>query len=142
MRFIFSIIQQIQKKQGTSKTSLIRFILGTAIVTTTALVALLHIPLRIPFYLCKSSFEPFVVSAPAKVIPKRLGIWQVDRYETDLRGGVYFRIGIEQEGISADQVSHGFVYKPNSEGSPFGNARYYYSNLTGDWFYFRASNDW
>jgi len=83
-----------------------------------------------------------VVSAPAQVIPKRIGIWHVDRHESDHRGGVYFRIGTEQEGISADQISHGFVYKPNSEGSPFGNARYYYSNLTGDWYYFNASNDW
>jgi len=142
VRFIFSIIQQIQKKQDAAKTSLLRFILATVIVTTTALVASLHIPLRISFYLCKSSFEPFVVSAPAQVIPKRLGIWNIDRHETDPRGGVYFRIGTEMEGLSADQVSHGFVYKPNSQGSPFGNARYYYSNLTGDWFYFRASDDW
>ncbi len=38
-------------------------------------------------------------------------------------------------------MSYGFVYRPNPEGTPFGNAGYRYSYVVGDWYCFSASND-
>lgn len=149
VQYIFSIIRQLRKNPVDAKISFFRFILAAAILVLTAAIAWLQIPLRIPFYFCKTSFESFVKLAPTSEhvgetheLNKRLGIWYVDQYAVDPRGGTYFRIASGQEGFGPDTISYGFAFKPNLKGSPFGNARYYYSNLVGEWFYFEVSNDW
>jgi hypothetical protein len=149
VQFIFSIIRQLRKNPADAKISFFRFILGTAILVLTAAIAWLQIPLRIPFYFCKTSFEPFVKLAPASeyageihTLNKRLGIWYVNQYATDPRGGTYFRIASGMDGFGPDVTSYGFAFQPNSQGSPFGNAHYAPSHLIGDWFYFKVSDDW
>jgi len=71
-----------------------------------------------------------------------LGIYHVDEWASDQRGGVYFRTGTGPDGIGPDTMSYGFVYRPNREGSPFGASHYMVRRLGGDWYWFRASNDW
>jgi len=149
VHFIFSIIRQLRNNPADAKTSFFRFIVGAAILVLTVAIWWLQIPLRIPFYFCKTSFEPFVKLAPTSeyvgethALNKRLGIWYVDQYAVDPRGGTYFRIASGQEGFGPDVISYGFAFKPNLKGSPFGNARYYCSNLVGHWYYFEVSDDW
>jgi hypothetical protein len=151
VHFVFTIIRRFSKDPDFVKASFLRFVLGSAIVVATAGTTLLQIPLGISFVLSKPQFEPFISSAPVSqyacsgertLLSRRLGMWHVDRYGTDPRGGTYFRIGTSMDGIGPDTMSHGFAFKPNPEGSPFGNAKYYYSRITGSWFYFAASDDW
>ncbi len=146
LQFVFSAIKQVRKNPDDAKTSFLRFLSGTAIVFITFAISWLNIPRRIAFYYSKPSFEPFVNSdlVPGREtkIGRKLGIWYVDRYAVDSRGGTYFRIGSDMDGIGPDVVSYGLAFNPNKQGSPFGNASYRYSHLTGDWYYFSASDDW
>jgi hypothetical protein len=64
----------------------------------------------------------------------------VDEYAADPRGGVYFRVETAPDG--PDTISYGFAFKPNPEGSPFGNAHYSRTRLTGEWFSYQASDDY
>ena len=73
---------------------------------------------------------------------QRLGIYLVDEYAADPRGGVYFRVYSGTDGIGPDQMSYGFAYKPNRKGTPFGAARHRLFRLGNDWYWFRASDDW
>jgi len=70
-----------------------------------------------------------------------LGVYDVDRYAADPRGGVYFRTHFGVDGIQPDITSSGFAYRPNPEGTPFGSAGYHYSQIDGDWYVFSASTD-
>jgi hypothetical protein len=72
---------------------------------------------------------------------RRIGIYWVDKYVADPRGGVYFRTGTGVDGFGPDVMSYGFAYRPNADGSPFGGARYGRWRLFGDWYWFRASDD-
>lgn len=40
-----------------------------------------------------------------------------------------------------DTLSFGFAYRPNLDGTPFGNAYYHTSHLFGEWYVFRVSDD-
>ncbi len=71
-----------------------------------------------------------------------VGPYWVDRYGADARGGVFFRTHTGPDGIGPDQMSNGFALRPNSEGTPFGNARYCRCHLFGEWYSFEASDDW
>ncbi len=71
-----------------------------------------------------------------------LGVYYVDRYAADPRGGVYFRTHAGPDGIGPDTMSYGFAYKPNPKGTPFGRAGYHLSHVTGNWYVFSASNDY
>lgn len=71
-----------------------------------------------------------------------IGPYTVDNYCKDSRGGVYFRTATGQDGIGPDRNSYGFAFRPNSKGSPYGNAYYSIQQIYGDWFVFSASNDW
>ena len=77
-----------------------------------------------------------------KKLSARLGIYSVDSCQIDPRGGVYFRTFQGADGIGPDTMSHGFVFKPNAAGTPFGRAGYRYSRLIGHWYTFAASNDY
>ena len=102
-------------------------------------------PRRLAFRLSRSAFEREVAGAPASFGPRpldrRLGAYWVDRYAADPRGGVFFRTYKGMDGLGPDAMSHGFAYRPNGEGSPFGRARYSLSHLHGDWYVFAASDD-
>ena len=123
---------------------------GAAIVAAILLATLIlltcYVPRRIAFALSRSSFEPLVQNAPVSThdgaLNRRLGLYNVDKYAADPRGGVYFRVYTGGDGIGPDQMSYGFVHKPNPEGTPFGAAHYGVYALGGDWYWFEASDDW
>lgn len=106
----------------------------------------IHGPLRMAFYITQSSFKPYLGEPIEKgtryYTTARIGIWNIDRRETDFRGGRYFRIGKGPDGFGPDIISYGFAYRPNKDGSPFGNAKYHLSRLNKDWYFFSASDDW
>jgi hypothetical protein len=77
-----------------------------------------------------------------KELERQIGPYWVDRYGTDRRGGVYFRTHTGPDGIGPDQMSYGFAFQPNDQGTPFGNAGYQFRHLFGDWYVFAASDDW
>ena len=62
----------------------------------------------------------------------------IDRFATDPRGGVYFRTRTHPDGFSTGRMSHGFSYRPNAAGSPFGDSKYTLSYIVGDWYAFQA----
>lgn len=97
-----------------------------------------YVPRRVVFFACQSQFEPYLASAPVseyqgKPLGRWLGVYRVDEYAADPRGGVYFRTGTGRDGIGPDRMSYGFAHRPNRQGSPYGAARY------GTW---RQSDDW
>jgi hypothetical protein len=121
-------------------------ILAPVVVCVTYVLLAYYVPRRIAFAACAGQFDRYVASAPGGGMPVRLGRWlgiyYVDEYAADPRGGVYFRTGTTGDGIGPDVLSYGFAYRPNRQGTPFGAARYSIYRLHGDWYWFRASDDW
>lgn len=72
---------------------------------------------------------------------KTLGRWDVREIKTDPKGGVFVATNTSQEGF-IDTITSGFAYRPNASGTPFGAARYELRRIEGDWYVFRASDDW
>ncbi len=125
----------------------LRFVLAGFVILASLAVAAFGIPRRIVFLVFRPRFQQLVDSSSVseyeeKELGRRIGIWRVGRYGADPCGGVYFRTATGPDGIGPDQMSYGFAYKPNTEGSPFGNAHYHTKRLTGDWYYFHVSDDW
>ncbi|WP_414756661.1 hypothetical protein [Anabaena sp. CCY 9910] len=105
-----------------------------------------YIPRRLAFMISQSAFEQVRVQLPISAkgnikLNRKLGLYEVDEYAMDSRGGVYFRVFWDGDGLSPDTISYGFVHQPNSEGSPFGTANYQVFYLYGDWYWFRVSDD-
>jgi hypothetical protein len=105
-----------------------------------------YIPRRLAFMTSRSAFEQVRVQLPVSAkrkitLNRKLGLYEVDEYAIDSRGGVYFRVFWGGDGLSPDVISYGFVYQPNREGSPFGAADYQIFYLYGDWYGFRVSDD-
>lgn len=124
-----------------------RFALAGLIISASLFAVVFSIPRRIVFPIFQSSFQKFVDSVPLSEyevteLNRRIGIWRVDRYRADPRGGLYLRTGSGPDGLGPDLMSYGFAYKPNTEGSPFGNAHYHTDRLVEDWYYFQVSDDW
>jgi hypothetical protein len=106
-----------------------------------------YVPRRIAFAASRAAFEQMVPPATPSdfggtALNRRLGIYPVDEYAADPRGGVYFRVHKGRDGIGPDVMSYGFAYKPNRQGTPFGAAHYRVFRLGDDWCWFRASDDW
>jgi hypothetical protein len=116
-------------------------VLVAAIATPILLTA--HAPRRVVFGNYRPQFEALLANAPppgdrATVnLNAELTIYWVDQWGTDTRGGTYFRT---LTAAGPDQRSFGFAYRPNAEGSPFGDAGYELQHLTGDWYSFAASD--
>jgi hypothetical protein len=112
----------------------------------TFLLLSFFVPGRIAFAMSKSAFEQLVAKAPrpelSMRVNRRLGVYYVDEYAVDLRGGVYVRVRTGPDGIGPDTMSYGFAYKPNRQGSPYGAKYYDISYLEGNWYLFSASDDW
>jgi hypothetical protein len=118
-----------------------------AILGCTFALLIFYVPRRVAFAVSRERFEQLVpLALPSEFagIPlnKRLGVYRVDEFAADLRGGVYFRVHVGMDGISPDRMSYGFAFKPNPTGTPFGAAHYETFHLQGDWYWFCASNDW
>jgi hypothetical protein len=121
-------------------------ILSPAIVVLSLVMIAYGIPGRVAFALARPAFERYAASAPiskydGEALGRWIGVYFVDRYGADSRGGVYFRTHAHGDGIGPDTMSYGFAYQPNPEGTPFGETRYCYSPIVGDWYIFSASND-
>lgn len=106
-----------------------------------------YVPRRIAFAVSRSAFEQLISQAPKSdrkgtPLNRRLGIYRVDEYVADPRGGVYFRVYSGSDGIGPDRMSYGFAYAPNTKGTPFGAAHYRLFGLGNDWYWFHASDDW
>lgn len=117
------------------------------IVLLTLAMLQFYVPRRIGFLCCRAQFAANVNGAPVsgylvKRFDRRLGIYHVDARIADPRGGVYFLTGTGADGFGPDTMSYGFAYRPNPQGTPFGNAKYKLGSLGGGWFWFAASNDW
>jgi len=129
--------------------SLRRHRVGRSLATLILCLALIvaHIPTRVGFLLSRPAFQPHVVKAPVsggrgEPLGRLLGVYYVDRYAADPRGGVYFRTHAGADGIGPDTMSYGFAYRPNAAGTPFGRARYKRFRIVGGWYGFSASNDY
>jgi hypothetical protein len=101
-------------------------------------------PQRLAFLYARSAFEESIAEAPpayssAKTNARRLGLYRMDRFATDPRGGVYFRTRSGPDGFHIGKMSYGFSHRPNPAGSPFGDERYALSHVVGDWYSFQAS---
>ncbi|MEX0937659.1 MAG: hypothetical protein WDZ59_07340 [Pirellulales bacterium] len=125
-----------------------RAILPPCVVVAATLVLLAaNVPRRIAFAVARPAFTGFLEAlpgdAPARMeLNRRLGIYQVDEVTIDPRGGVFFRTYSGADGIGPDVMSHGFCYRPNPDGTPFGAASYRRSPLGDGWYWFQASDDW
>lgn len=105
-----------------------------------------YIPRRLAFMISQSAFEQVRVQLPISAkgnikLNRKLGLYEVDEYAIDSHGGAYFRVFSGGDALSPDTISYGFVHQPNSEGSPFGAAKYQVFYLYGDWYWFRVSDD-
>ena len=105
-----------------------------------------YIPRHIAFAASRAAFEQVVPRATpseyqGSLLNRRLGVYKVDEYAADPRGGVYFRV-YRGHDAGPDWMSYGFAFKPNPEGTPFGGARYRLFRLGKDWYWFHVSDDW
>ena len=117
------------------------------VVIVSLVLVVTGLPMRAGFLLSRPAFRRHVVTAPAseyegEALGRFLGIYYVNRFAADPRGGVYLRTHAGADGIGPDTMSYGFAYKPNPKGTPFGNSHYGLSHIVGDWYFFSASNDW
>jgi hypothetical protein len=116
-------------------------------VVVTPLLLLTHTPRRILFGQHRGEFEKLLEQAPQPgnraVVPLNadLSVYWIDHWGTDARGGTYFRTVSGRADGRPDRRSFGFAYRPNPDGSPFGDARYELAHLTGDWYSFSAADD-
>jgi hypothetical protein len=87
-------------------------------------------------------FQPALEERARKLHPgervqnERIGIYYLDEIAADERGGVYFRVSKGGFMLSID--SRGFAWRPNSDGSPFGDTRYGLNYIDYDWAIFFA----
>jgi hypothetical protein len=105
-----------------------------------------HVPQRAVFAFCHADLRPLADAAPdgdigGVPLGRRVGPYLVDRYGADERGGVYFRTATGPDGIGPDQMSYGFAFRPNAQGSPFGGSGYRVWHLFGEWYGFSVSDD-
>ena len=122
------------------------FIVSMAILIVNFVLILSGIPRKLAFVLSRPAFQRYADTTPVseydgEAVGRLFGVYYVDLYAADLRGGVYFRTHAGPDGIGPDTMSYGFVYRPNPKGTPFGNSGYRYSHVVGDWYCFSASND-
>ena len=117
---------------------------------TAALVLVLNccslwcgVPRRLAFLHARPAFQASLAAAPpahgGARFDRRLGVYYVDRFAADLRGGLYFRTRSSPEGFYKYRMTYGFCHRPNREGSPFGDGKYALAHVVGDWYAFQAS---
>lgn len=120
-------------------------LISSSVTILSLILIVFGIPRRAAFLISRPAFETYVTTAPAsdaKPLGRWLGLYYVDRYGADARGGVYFRTHAGPDGIGPDTMCYGFAYQPNPKGTPFGNSHYGLFHMVGEWYVFSASNDW
>ena len=143
---VFIAIKLIRRQGRLSDLPLREAAAVALFAVATAGLVVFAVPRRVAFALSRSAFDEASASAPipeqeGAATNSRIGLYYVDCYARDPRGGVFFRVNTGPDGF-IDTMSYGFAYQPNREGTPFGAAHYELSHLTGDWYEFQASNDW
>jgi hypothetical protein len=121
-------------------------LLSAGLLVGTLGLLLASVPQRAAFALCASAWtslaeERLRGGATGEGGKARVGPYLIDRSRVDRRGGVFYRTHTGP-GIGPDQMSYGFAFRPNGQGTPFGNAGYRLRHLTGEWYVFQASDDW
>jgi hypothetical protein len=116
------------------------------LVLVTGLLVKFNAPRRVGVSCLGWSFQALVSQAPtAKYVGVKLnrlvGLYYVNEYAADERGGVYFRTYSGRDGSGPDTLSSGFAYRPNLKGTPFGAARYKLHPLNAEWYWFQVSDD-
>ncbi|WP_439621598.1 hypothetical protein [Gemmata sp.] len=106
-----------------------------------------HVPQRVAFAFCSADLQRLTDTAQTsewggEEIDSKVGLYRVDQYAADPRGGVFFRTATGPDGLGPDQMSYGFAFRPNGVGTPFGKAHYYQHHLFDDWYMFAVSDDW
>jgi hypothetical protein len=115
-------------------------VLLCAALTPTLLLS--NVPRRVAFRKYQADFEKLLAQAPPAGDRAVVGlnadfdIYWVDQWGTDARGGTYFRT---LAGVGSGAGSFGFAYRPNPDGSPFGDREYRLRHLAGDWYSFAAA---
>lgn len=135
----------IQRHEPSSRPLLIRLSITVAILGTSIGLLKFYVPVRIGFLASRPAFDRWLAQNPKpanRSLTTQLGWYAVNHYADDPRGGHYFRVYQGGNGLGPDIMSYGFVYRPNSEGTPFGAAEYRVYHLDGDWYWFHASDDW
>jgi len=132
--------------KGTKPLRVRQVLVAPLVVCLTYGMLTFYIPRRIAFRVVQSRFDSLVPSATVSEdggtkLDRWLGIYHVDEYAADPRGGVYFRTGSAPDGISPDTMSYGFAFQPNGKGTPFGEARYVVRSLGRGWYWFEVSDD-
>lgn len=122
-----------------------RAVMMVVIVCVSYILLKYYIPRRLAFIVSKPAFARMLVQAPVSGVDemklnRHLGLYYVDEYAADPRGGVYFRVFYSRWIFQI--TSYGFVYKPNSKGSPFGSTNYRTFRLYDQWYWFEDSTDW
>ena len=109
----------------------------------TPILLMTHNTQRVAFSRHQLQFEALLANAPPPGdrsianLNADLGLFWIDVWGTDARGGTYFRTMV---GAPPERRSFGFAYRPNTVGSPFGDLEYELQHLTGDWYSFAASD--
>lgn len=117
---------------------------AVACLSLSVLAVTLRLPSRAALALSRSAFQARVAQAPlsaGQMHPQQLGFYTVESYARDPRGGVYFVVNTDELGglwSEGYDISRGYVYQPNSDGSPFGDESYYIWHLFSDWYEFQA----
>ncbi|QDU86898.1 hypothetical protein Pla175_02520 [Pirellulimonas nuda] len=140
----------LRKVFNTSRCGWLDFWLACTIPGVIALAwltALTGTPKRLGFEYSRDAFDAQVAEARPSERPlalnKRLGIYQVDEWATDPRGGTYFRVNSGWDGaFGINFVSYGLVKDPNNKGTPFGAASYKLTPIDAGWHWFQASSDY
>ena len=149
----FGLVEMAQRLQSSvamdwrsqfPKTHLIRIGLIWVILMGSYGLLKFYVPRRIAFALSRPAFDRGLEKTPQgkNIRPLQFGVYKIEAYEIDRRGGQYFRAYSHGDGLGPDTVSYGFVYQPNPDGSPFGDAYYGIHPLGKRWYWFQASADW
>lgn len=127
-----------------SKATVIRIVLIAIVSIGSYGLLKFYVPRRIAFSLSRPAFDRGLEKTPqgTNIRSLQFGVYKIEAYAIDRRGGQYFRAYSHGDGLGPDTVSYGFVYQPNSEGSPFGDAYYGIHPLGKGWYWFEASGDW
>jgi len=133
------------QSKGTKPLPVRQVLVAPLVVGLTYGMLTFYIPRRVAFRAVQSRFESYIQSATVsedggKKLDRWLGIYHVDEYAADPRGGVYFRTGSAPDLLAPDTMFYGFAFQPNGQGTPFGARRYLVRPLGRDWYWFQVSD--
>jgi hypothetical protein len=135
-------VDQVPDVAGLTLPRCLRLVAIAVLVLNCSLLCF-GVPQRLGFLHARMAFEAMVAMAPrasagAVVMDRRAGVYQVRHCAADSRGGVYFATRSAPYGFLSGRMTHGFAYRPNPGGSPFGDEKYALSHVFGDWYVFQA----